>query len=92
MLVTCGGLVRNTIASGEGYCAYLEANLLQAINIEEQATIKDKGGLAHAIVDGLPVDCFKLFPLGGDDHCFSSLASLERRIEDRDLLLDYSGQ
>ena len=92
MLVTCGILVRNTTARREGYCAYLEANLLQAINIEEQTTIKDKGGLAHAIVNSLPVDRFKLFPLSGDDHCFSSLASLECRVEDPDLLLDYDGQ
>lgn len=92
MLVTCGSVVRRPITWGEGYRAYLEANLLHGINIEEQTTIKDKGGFAHAIIDRLPVDCLKLLPLGGDDHCFSSLASLKCGVEDRDSLFDYDGQ
>jgi len=84
--------VRKLIARGEGYCAYLEANLLQGIDIDEQTTVKDKCGLVHAIIDSLPIDGLKLLPLGGNDHCFCSMASFERRAEDRDLPFDYSRQ
>jgi hypothetical protein len=89
MVVTCESIVRKLIVRVEGYCAYLEAKLLQRINVDEQTTVKDKSGLVHAIIDRSPVNSLELLPLGGDNHRFSPPTSLERRSGDRDLLLDY---
>lgn len=66
----------------------LEANLCELLGIDEKTTIKDKGRLAHVIINLLPIKLTELLPLGGNDHCLSFMACIDGGGADLDLLLD----
>jgi len=67
----------------------MESDFPQRISINEQAAIKDKGRLGHAIVDLLPVNLLELLPFRSDHDGFRSLAGLEGGTADRDLFLNW---
>lgn len=45
----------------------LETNVLELLSLQNVPSVKDESGLVHGVVDRLPVQVDKLFPLGDDD-------------------------
>jgi hypothetical protein len=74
------------VASTDGH--HLEADLAKSIAIENHATVKHERGLFHGVIHGGPVDVPELFPFRRDDDRFAVLRSRQRRVGNRDLLLD----
>lgn len=68
--------------------AYLETNLPQFLSIDQQATVKHKGRLGHAIIDVLPVNVQEFLPFSGNNDGLLLVTGLSGRVDNRDILLD----
>lgn len=66
-----------------------EANFSEFINVEEEPTVEDEGGLLHFVVDGGPVDVAEFFPFGRDDGCFGIGAGVDCARADGHLFLNW---
>ena len=65
----------------------VESNLLEAIVIEDVASIKDKGRLGHAVIDLLIVIVLELVPLGDDDDGVGAADGLVVCVADNEVVV-----
>lgn len=57
----------------------LKTNLGKFGRVKEKPAIENERGFIHGVVNGLPVDVSKLFPLCCNDNGFGILTRFERR-------------
>ena len=68
----------------------LEADLLQRRAVEDEAAVKDEGGLVHLLVDRVVVERLELVPLGADDQRVRASDRLQRRRRKVHELVDWA--
>lgn len=74
------------ISWGNEQMPYLEANLGKLGGIEKEAAVEDEGWLCHVVINRLPVENDKVFPLGGDHNSLSFIAGINSRCSNMHLL------
>ena len=65
-----------------------EPDVLQLLDVEDHATVKDERRFRHLVIHRLPVDLLELLPLGRNHDGLLLLARLECAVDNSHVLLD----